>query len=137
MPRDDEGSLMVELVVMMPVLFMLGLCLLAFGRLSEAHQLVVEASRAGAQAASVQPTSESAVDAAGDSAVVGVFGQKRSCANATIKTNVSQFEPGGYVTVSVTCQVNLSDLTAPGVPGTTDITASSTAPIDPYRSVGP
>ena len=126
---------MVELAVMTPVLFALALCILVFGRVSEARQEVVEASRAGAQAAALLPSPDSAMRAAADGAVVSLFSATGVCAHPQVSTDVSQFHPGGHVTVSVTCQVPLSDLSAPGVPGSATIRGSSTAPIDPYRSV--
>ncbi|MGO8873561.1 MAG: pilus assembly protein, partial [Acidimicrobiales bacterium] len=36
------------------------------------------------------------------------------------------------VTVTVTCVTQLSDVTAPGLPGTKTFSATATAPIDPY-----
>ncbi len=39
------------------------------------------------------------------------------------------------MTVRVTCQVLLSDLGFPGVPGSITVEASATAPLDPYRAV--
>jgi Flp pilus assembly protein TadG len=134
--RDQDGSLMVEMVVMTPVVFILALTILVFGRVSEARQQVVEASRAGAQAAAVLPSAANAQWGAAANAVVGVFGQAHTCAHAQIHTDVSHFYPGGYVTVTVVCQVDLSDLSVPGIPGSTSVRASATAPIDPYRSVG-
>ena len=49
-----------ELVVLTPVLFLLALMILVFGRVSEARQQVVEAARAGAEAAAVLPDAQSA-----------------------------------------------------------------------------
>jgi Flp pilus assembly protein TadG len=132
----EDGSMMVELVLMAPVLFALALSIAVFGRVSQARQLVIEASRAGAQAAAILPNPNSADQGAQDSAVVGLFNATGTCANPQVSTDTSHFYPGGYVTVSVTCQVPLSDLSIPGIPGATTITASTTAPIDPYRSVG-
>ncbi len=126
---------MIELAVLAPVLFVLALSIVVFGRVSEARQVVVEASRAGAQAAAVLPDPGSAQQGAADSAVIGLFNESHICADPQISTDVSHFHPGGYVTVSVACQVSLSDLSVPGVPGSTTIRASTTAPIDPYRSV--
>jgi Flp pilus assembly protein TadG len=126
---------MVELVVLTPVLFVLVLMLVVFGRVSEARQQVVEAARAGAEAAAVLPTRESAQSGGPAAAVVGIFGQSHTCAHAQIITDVSHFHPGGSVRVTVVCQVALSDLSVPGVPGTTTVEATATAPIDPYRSV--
>jgi Flp pilus assembly protein TadG len=133
--HDQEGSLTVELVVMTPVLFILALTIVAFGRISDARQQVIEASRAGAESAAVLPSPSSAQSGAAEVAVVGMVGGGHTCAHAEVVTDVSHFYPGGYVTVTVTCAVSLSDLAVPGIPGSTTIRATSTAPIDPYRSV--
>jgi len=133
--KSDSGSLVVELVVLTPVVFIIALCVLVFGRVSEARQLVTESARAGAQAASVMPNAESAQAAAVDSAVVGTSGQTHTCVHAQVVTDVSHYYPGGYVRVTVTCEVALSDLSVPGFPGSTSISESSTAPVDPYRPV--
>jgi Flp pilus assembly protein TadG len=132
---DERGSLTIEIVAMTPVLFLLALTILVFGRVSEARQQVVEASRAGAEAASVLPSPGSAESGAAATAVVGVFDRNHTCVHMEINTDVSHFYPGGYVSVTVACQVDLSDLSVPGVPGSTTVRATSTAPIDPYRSV--
>jgi Flp pilus assembly protein TadG len=133
--RDQDGSIIVEMVVITPVLFVLVLILVVFGRVSEAHQQVVEAARAGAEAAAVLPTSGSAQAGGPEAAAIGVFGQAHTCAHAQITTDVSNFRPGGSVSVTVVCQVDLSDLSVPGVPGSTTVQATAVAPIDPYRSV--
>ena len=54
--RDERGSLTVELVVVTPVLIAMALTVIVFGRVSEAHQQVIEASRAAAEAAAVEPS---------------------------------------------------------------------------------
>jgi Flp pilus assembly protein TadG len=133
--NNDSGSLVVELVVLTPVVFLIALCVVVFGRVSEARQLVTESARAGAEAAAVMPNAQSAQSAAVDSAVVGTNGSAHTCAQTQIVTDVSHYYPGGYVRVTVTCAVALSDLSVPGVPGSTTISESSTAPVDPYRSV--
>jgi Flp pilus assembly protein TadG len=134
--RDEVGSLAVELVVITPVLFMLALTMLVFGRISASRQEVVEASRAGAQAAAVVPSANAAQWGAAVDAAVGVSNQAHTCVHPQIDTDVSHFYPGGYVTVTVLCHVALSDIAIPGMPGSTTVQASATAPIDPYRSVG-
>ena len=132
---DQDGSLIVELVLMAPVLFVLVLVVMAFGRVSEARQQVTEAARAGAEAAAVMPTAASAQSGAAANAVVGIIGRGHTCVQAQVTTDVSQFRPGGSVSVTVLCRVDLSDLIVSGLPGTTTVQATSTAPIDPYRSV--
>jgi Flp pilus assembly protein TadG len=133
--RTDDGSLLVELAAITPVLFVIALTILVFGRVSEARQQVIEASRAGAQAAAVLPGAAAAEQGAAASAVMGTFDRIHTCAHAQISTDLSHFYPGGYVTVTVACQVSLADLSVPGIPGATTVRASATAPIDPYRSV--
>jgi Flp pilus assembly protein TadG len=133
---DDRGSLTVELAVLTPVLLVLALTMVAFGRVAEARQQVVEAARAGAEVASVLPTATGAQNGSQVDAVVGITVRGLTCAERQVETNVSHFYPGGYVTVTVICQVSLSDVAVPGMPGSTTVRASSTAPIDPYRSVG-
>ena len=133
--RGDLGSLTVELVVLTPVVVMFALATLAFGRLSQARQQVVEAAQAGAQAAAIGSDATDAQQAARTAASTGILASDHTCANPQISTNVDHFVPGGYVVVEVTCHVELSDLLVPGLPGATTVQASSTAPLDPYRSV--
>jgi Flp pilus assembly protein TadG len=133
--RNESGSLTVELVVVTPVLFLMALTVIVFGRISEAHQQVIEASRAAAEAAAIEPAAATAQSGAADIAVIGGFSSSHTCVHAAVSTNVGHFYPGGYVSVTVTCQVSLSDLGVPGLPGTTTISSSSIAPIDPYRSI--
>ncbi len=125
-----------ELVVLTPVLLLVVLIVVAFGRVGEARQQVVEAARAGAEVASVQPDGAAARTEAEREATVGTAGHTRTCSATTVTTDTDHFVPGGYVTVTVVCRVQLSDLSLPGVPGSTAVRASSTDPIDPYRAVG-
>jgi Flp pilus assembly protein TadG len=132
----DEGSLTVELVVLTPVLFLMALTVLIFGRVSESHQQVVNAATAGAEAAAILPDPTSAQAGASIDAAVDVAGQAHTCLRSQVSTDVSHFYPGGFVSVTVQCQVALADISVPGVPGSMVVRASATAPIDPYRSVG-
>jgi Flp pilus assembly protein TadG len=133
--RGQEGSLTVELVVLTPVLFVLALTCLAFGRVSEARQQVVEAARSAAETAAVLPSPASAQSGATQTALASVTNGGLTCTQPQIVTDVTHFVPGGYVTVTVICQIGLADLSVPGMPGSTTVQATSSAPIDPYRSV--
>ena len=126
----------VELVVLTPILCIMAMATLVFGRVSEARQQVVEASRAGAEAAAVLPTVGTAQWVGAINAVINLIGRTHTCAHVAITTDTGNFVAGGYVTVHVSCQVLLSDLAFPGMPGSTIVQASATAPLDPYRSVG-
>jgi Flp pilus assembly protein TadG len=133
--HDDDGSLTVELVLLTPVVFLLAVLVLAFGRVGQARQEVVESSRAGAQFAAVLPDAAQAVSGAQATASGAALDGSRLCPSPRVITDVTHFYPGGYVTVTVICRVSLADLALPGVPGTVVVQASSTAPIDPYRSL--
>jgi Flp pilus assembly protein TadG len=134
--QGDRGSLTVELVVLTPVLVLIALATLVFGRMSEARQQVVEASRAGAEAAAILPTVGTAQWVGAINAVINLIGRTHTCAHVTITTDTGRFVAGGSVTVHVACQVLLADIGFPGLPGSTVVRASATAPLDPYRSVG-
>jgi quinol-cytochrome oxidoreductase complex cytochrome b subunit len=126
----------VELVVLTPVLFVVLLTTLFFGRVVEARQQVVEAARAGAESAAVLPTVGTAQWVGSIDSVVELIGRSHTCAHATVTMDTSHFVPGGYVTAHVSCLVLLADVGFPGLPGSTTVSASATAPLDPYRSVG-
>ena len=125
-----------ELVVITPVVLVVVLASLVFGRVSEARQQVVEAARAGAEAAAVLPAVGTAQWVGSINSVIDLLGRTHTCAHATISIDTSRFAPGGYVTAHVSCLVLLSDIGFPGMPGSTTVSASATAPLDPYRSVG-
>ncbi len=135
-PVGDRGSLTVELLVLTPVLLVVVLAVTSFGRVAEARQQVAEAARAGAEAAAVQSDPAGARAASAADAAVGTADHARTCNGRQVLTDTSHFVPGGFVTVTVVCRVPLADLSIPGMPGTTTVRATSTAPIDPYRSVG-
>lgn len=134
--RDDRGSLTVELVVLTPVVLVVLLASLAFGRIVEARQQVVEAARAGAEAAAVLPTMGTAQWVGSINAAINLIGRTHTCVHPSISVDTSHFAPGGFVTAHVSCLVLLSDIGFPGIPGSTTVAASATAPLDPYRSVG-
>lgn len=134
--RGDRGSITVELVVLTPVVLVIALTSLTVGRVVEARQQVVEAARAGAEAAAVLPTVGTAQWVGSMNAAINLIGRTHTCAHATITLDTSHFAPGGYVTAHVSCLVLLSDVGVPGLPGSMTVSASATAPLDPYRSVG-
>ena len=125
-----------ELVLLTPALFVVVLAIVVFGRVSASRQQVAEAARAGAEAAAIAPNAATAADAGSSDAAAEIAGPGHTCVHPEVHTDASRFYPGGSVTVTVTCDVALSDLSVPGIPGSTSISAASTAPIDPYRSVG-
>jgi Flp pilus assembly protein TadG len=134
-PGREEGSLTVELVVLTPVLLLFAFLALGLGRYELARDQVIGAARAAAQTTAGSPNAALAQWAAPVVAVPTVFDRVHTCAQLSVSTDVTHFTPGGSVVVTVSCRVDLSDL-MPGFPGSTTITTSVSAPIDPYRTVG-
>ncbi len=134
-PLPERASATVELVMLAPVIVLFVVAVVMLGRLEVARAEVIAAARAGAQAAAVQPSPAQAQWAAEAAAAVDVFGRGTTCAHQDVTADTSAFYPGGSVRVHVSCSVPLADLGMPGAPGSTTITESITAPIDPYRAV--
>ncbi|MHB8328485.1 MAG: TadE/TadG family type IV pilus assembly protein [Acidimicrobiales bacterium] len=134
-PREG-GSLTAELVVLAPVVALFALVAVGLGRYELAHQEVIDAARAAAEAASVVSSPADAESAAGDAVSPTLQGQRRMCSSYEVSTDAAAFAPGGFVKVTVSCRVALTDLLVPGFPGSVPVQATQTAPVDPYRWVG-
>ena len=125
-----------ELVVLAPVLlFILGL-VVAAGRTSIAQGAVDAAARDAARQASISLTPGAAQAAALSSARAALSRDGLDC-NPVVTVDTAQFGvPVGQpatVTATVLCQVPLSDLVVPGLPGSRTLSFTFTSPLDPFR----
>jgi Flp pilus assembly protein TadG len=136
-PSRERGNAALELVILAPVLlFLLGL-VIAAGRTSIAQGSVDAAARDAARQASIARTPGAAQAAALASARQALGRNAIHCA-PIVKVDTSQFSshPAGQpaqVTATVICQVSLSDLLVPGMPGSKTLRYTFASPIDPYR----
>lgn len=132
--RTERGSAGIELVLAFPVV-VLGLLYIVFvGRVGTGRLEVDDAARIAARSASVV-SPERAHEAAFDAALRTVTDRGLVCTGLDVVVHAENFEPGGSVGVSVTCDVRVSDLGLLGVPGTKRLTASFTEPISRYQAV--
>jgi Flp pilus assembly protein TadG len=133
--HQEEGQAIAELVIVAPVLLLVIVLMISLGRIDSAQGDVESAARAGVQAAVVQnnPNDAQAQAVAAVASTLGTAGL--TCPAPQVSTNTSDFTPGGSVSVTVTCVTTLADVSVPGVPGTKTLSATSVAPIDPYRAV--
>ena len=133
----SRGAVAIELVLVAPAVVFLLLLGVAGGRLSGAQALVDDAAVSGARAASLAAGPAEAPGAAQAMVTTALQQSGADCINFNAETDVTvdttHFQPGGTVTVTVTCDFANSGL---GLPINNQVTESSTAPIDPYRSVG-
>jgi Flp pilus assembly protein TadG len=132
----DAGNAALELVVLAPVLlFLLGL-VIAAGRTSIAQGSVAAAARDAARQASISLTPSAAQSAALSSATAALSQDGLDCDPVVTVDTTGFAVPVGEpatVTATVVCQVRLSDLVVPGLPGSKTLTATFTSPLDPYR----
>jgi hypothetical protein len=126
-------------VLVAPAVVFLLLLGVAGGRLSGAQALVDDAAVSGARAASLAPGPAEALGAAQAMVTTALQQSGADCVDfdaqndVSLTTNPPIFQAGGTVTVTVTCDFANSGL---GLPINNHVVESSTAPIDPYRSVG-
>ena len=135
----SRGAVAIELVLVAPAVVFLLLLGVVGGRLSGAQALVDDAAVSGARAASLAPGPAEALGAAQAMVTTALQQSGADCVNFNPQTDVSLttnppgFQAGGTVTVTVTCDFANSGLS---LPINNQVVESSTAPIDPYRSVG-
>lgn len=132
--RGEEGQAIAELVIAVPVLLLVVMLMVFFGRIESAQADVESAARAGVQAAVVQAGPNDAQSSAATAVANTLSSEHIACASPSVSTDVANFVPGGWVTVTVTCLTSLADVSIPGVPGSRTFTASSVAHVDPFRS---
>ena len=134
--HPDEGSTVVEVVILATALALFVGLIIAGGRLAVAHQGVEASAAEAARAASISRTQADASASAQAAATSSLQAQNLDCVTSTVTVDVTGFAaPAGTpasVGATVTCQVNLAD-TLPGLPGTMSISATVRSPLDTYR----
>ncbi len=144
MRRDDRGTASLELVIVAPFLLALMMLIIAFGRYAQTENLVDQAARDAARAATAQNVrgdvpkvvnqvvEDSMSDAPAscrESAVAGVPELSATAFDLPDPNNPIAIDT---VTVTVTCTLDLSDLAALPLKSV-EITRTFTSPLDRYR----
>lgn len=132
---DERGSVTVELVILTPVFIAFLLLAVAGGTLVSARIDVDGAAAQAARAASLADDPSTAVTSARQTAASALGAQHVTCAHLTVAVDTADFVAGGSVAVTVTCSVDLSEITGIGLPVATSISDRSASPIDRYRSL--
>lgn len=138
--RDERGSAAIEVAIGLPAFILFVGLIIAGGRLALAHQALQSAATDAARAASIARDAGDASSSARQEAQTSLGNQELDCRSTQVNIDTSGFRvPTGQpadVTVTVTCRVDLADLSVPGVPGTHLIRASMSSPIDTWRERG-
>ena len=127
--RGDSGPL--EMVILLPAILLLFGMVVAFGRATTASQHVEHAAAVGARAAAGAQTAGGAGTVAADVVGRSLAQHDMTCPPPSV---VGTFTPGGRVSVTVTCTVDLGDVTRFGfLPGSRTLSATAHEVIDRTR----
>lgn len=130
----QTGSATVELAIATPLLVaVLVMVAVIVHRGVDSRMRLDDAAHQAARAASLTRSPAAALDAAEQTATDALAQAGVVCQSMTVDADTASFAPGGAVTVTVGCTVSHSDALFLGVPGSRQMTASFTSPIDTWR----
>jgi Flp pilus assembly protein TadG len=130
----DAGPL--EAVILIPVLLLLFALVLAFGRAATAGTDVEHAARVGARAAAAAQSMGGAEQRAEVVVSESLADSGLACLSRRVGVGGS-LQPGGRVSVTVTCVASMADLSGFGLlPGDRTLTATASEVVDRVRGGG-
>lgn len=131
----ERGSMAVEVVTLVPVLVLVMLLVVAFGRYVDRRADVEAIARDAARAATLERSLPEAHAAA--NAVIGAAeGRLFDGASCNPAAFDGAFTAGQTITVTVYCELRWSELAPLGLPGTVTLKASASSPLDQWRRTG-
>ena len=135
---DERGAVAAELAMAVPALLLVLSLLVAGGRLWFARTAVIEAANTAARAGSLARTGAEASASGHDAGEQSLTTTGLRCASRSVSMDTAAFSvPVGTpatVRSTVSCQVFLSDLLLPVVPGSVDLEAAGASALDTYRA---
>jgi Flp pilus assembly protein TadG len=137
--RDlERGSVAVEFAILMPAFIALIALAIVVGRQTVAQSAIEVAAHDAARAASISRTAGTAQSHATEAARSALDSQGLHCEPLTVTVDTAQFSrPVGQpasVNATVHCTVSYADVALPGMPGSRNLDATFTSPLDVYRS---
>lgn len=129
---DRGGSEALGLALIAPAALGMAIVILFLGRGVDSRATVQIAAESGAQAAAQERTTARAITA-GQSAARAMLVDEQTCTNPRVAVDVSAFQPGGEVAVTVICSVSTDGLEMIR-PQAQVLTATAFATIDPLRA---
>ena len=134
---DERGSAAIEAAIGVPAFVLFVSLIIAGGRYATTHESLESAASDAARAASIARDARTAEADATTAARSSITDQNIGCTDIVVDVDTTDFtkQPGepGTVSVRVSCRLDLSDLSVPGVPGTKVLKASMSSPIDVWR----
>jgi Flp pilus assembly protein TadG len=131
--RDERGSAAAELTLLTPLLVLLLLFVVFCGRLADAKLRINDVAHQAARAATLARSPSQAIANAQATASAALRSAGITCQSLAVSTDTQGPKPGSTVTVTVTCNVGLGDLTSLGVPGSRTFESTFSSPVDVWR----
>jgi Flp pilus assembly protein TadG len=132
--RDDRGSVAAEMLIATPVLLaILVLVAVVIHRGVTARLTLDDVAYQAARAASLARDPATAATAARTVALQTLDSDRIACLTPVVDVDTHNFRPGGLVTVTVTCHVDLNQAQLLHVPAQKTLSARASSPIDTYR----
>jgi Flp pilus assembly protein TadG len=131
--RDDGSSDALGLALLTPAAIGLAVAIVFLGRGVDSRATVQSAAESAAQAAAQERSGIAAV-AAAEEVGRAMLVDPSSCSAPQVSVDLSDFRPGGQVTVTVSCTVSAEGLELIDQPSTGPTTATAFAAIDPLRA---
>ena len=135
-PRGECGSLSIEYVILVPVVFLVFALIYVFARMSEVSGVLDAGTRDAARVASLAANAQQAHDLAVRTIRDELNGRSATCDRTLRVDPITGFGPGRTITVRATCEYPIADAGVPGAPGTLTVHSQFSAMIDPNRSLG-
>jgi Flp pilus assembly protein TadG len=130
--EPEAGSVVVELVLVVPLFLVPMLFVVALGRASDASIQIQDAAHAAARAATLATYPGAAEGAAEQAASQALAESGTTCQSVNVSADVGSLAPGSLVQVTVSCAVNYRDLSGFALPGARTISATSSSVVDLY-----
>ncbi|MDI9629439.1 MAG: pilus assembly protein [Acidobacteriota bacterium] len=135
--RNERGSAALEAVIAIPAFLLFVALVIAAGRVAVARQAVQTAAAEAARQASIARSASEAIAKAQTGGQQTLADQGLQCVHAAVDLDTSGFAvPVGTpasVSATVTCQVDLSGIAIPGLPGSLTIESTVHSPLDTFR----
>jgi Flp pilus assembly protein TadG len=122
----------IEVVILVPVLFLITMLVVAFGRFVDTRGEVEALARDAVRAASLERNAASG-QAAAQTVASRPLPNTISCQTVRI---TGSFAPGSTITATLDCSVSWAGLGLIGLNGRTSVSGVSSAPLDTLRRSG-
>ena len=132
--EEQRGAVSTELAVLAPLLIGFMLFVVFAGRVAQAEGDVANAAHEAARSASLVGAPRAAVEAATDTAEANIAEGAVACRHLEVIVDTTDFEAGGQVTVTVSCEAAFGDIAMLSVPGSRTFVATSVEVIDNFRT---